>query len=104
MEKCDASTRKMVLDFGFWLAQGEMDKAFRYLSLSVYSVMVRHLIYVSQFPFLFSCIRSIQSETVWMNLAKMCVQTGQNLGEFLLVLLRKFATQILQNMGIYYPF
>ncbi|CAD7091727.1 unnamed protein product [Hermetia illucens] len=25
----------------------------------------------------FRCIRSIQSEVVWMNLAKMCVQTGR---------------------------
>lgn len=49
---CDGSTRQMVLDFSLHVAQGNMDQAFR-------------------------CIRSIQSDGVWQNLAKMCVHTGR---------------------------
>ncbi|XP_055684546.1 intraflagellar transport protein 140 homolog [Lutzomyia longipalpis] len=52
LEKCDPSTRKMVLDFSLNVAQGNMDHAFR-------------------------CIKSIQSEAVWRNLAQMCVHTGR---------------------------
>ncbi|GAB0089345.1 intraflagellar transport protein 140 homolog [Sergentomyia squamirostris] len=52
LEKCDSSTRKMVLDFSLNVAQGNMDHAFR-------------------------CIKSIQSEAVWRNLAQMCVHTGR---------------------------
>lgn len=47
----DAATRKMVLDFSLNVAQGNLDQAF-------------------------FCIRSLQSETVWTNLAKMCVHSG----------------------------
>lgn len=49
---CDDTTRLMVLDFSLHVAQGNMDQAFR-------------------------CIRSIQSDGVWQNLAKMCVHTGR---------------------------
>ena len=42
----------MILDFSLLVAEGNMDMAFR-------------------------CIRSIQSESVWSNLARMCVQTGR---------------------------
>ncbi|XP_055383288.1 intraflagellar transport protein 140 homolog [Condylostylus longicornis] len=52
LENCDENTRKMVLDFSLNVALGNMDMAFR-------------------------CIRSIQSEVVWKNLARMCVQTGR---------------------------
>lgn len=52
MENCDVATRKMVLDFSLLVSEGNMDQAFR-------------------------CIRSIQSESVWNNLARMCVQTGR---------------------------
>ncbi|XP_055845818.1 intraflagellar transport protein 140 homolog [Episyrphus balteatus] len=52
LENCDENTRKMVLNFSLNVAEGNMDLAYR-------------------------CIRSIQSEVVWTNLAKMCVQTGR---------------------------
>lgn len=52
LQSTDAATRKMVLDFSFNVAQGNLDQAF-------------------------ICIRSLQSEAVWSNLAKMCVQTGR---------------------------
>lgn len=52
IDATDAVTRKMVLDFSLLVAEGNMDQAFR-------------------------CIRSIQSESVWQNLARMCVQTGR---------------------------
>lgn len=52
LENTDAPTRKMVLDFSLNVAQGNLDQAF-------------------------ICIRSLQSEAVWSNLAKMCVQTGR---------------------------
>lgn len=50
LENCDPHTSRMVLDFSLNIAQGNMDQAFRN-------------------------IRSIQSEAVWENLARMCVQT-----------------------------
>lgn len=50
LENCDAATRKMVLDFSLNVAIGNMDVAFQ-------------------------CIRSLESEAVWNNLAKKCVQT-----------------------------
>ncbi|XP_037026669.1 intraflagellar transport protein 140 homolog [Bradysia coprophila] len=49
---CDDASRRMVLDFSLHVAQGNMDQAFR-------------------------CIRSIQSDGVWQNLATMCVHTGR---------------------------
>jgi intraflagellar transport protein 140 len=52
LEDSDAETRKMVLDFSLNVAQGNLDQAF-------------------------ICIRSLESEAVWSNLAKMCVQTGR---------------------------
>ncbi|KAJ6640265.1 Intraflagellar transport protein 140 like [Pseudolycoriella hygida] len=52
LTKCDTSTRQMVIDFSLHVVQGNMDQAFR-------------------------CIRSIQSDGVWQNLAKMCVHTGR---------------------------
>lgn len=52
MEQCSDETRKTVLDFSINIALSKMDEAF-------------------------SCIRSIQSEAVWMNLTKMCVNTGR---------------------------
>lgn len=52
LQNSDAATRKMVLDFSLNVAQGNLDQAF-------------------------ICIRSLQSEAVWNNLAKMCVQTGR---------------------------
>ncbi|CAO1309472.1 unnamed protein product [Diamesa hyperborea] len=52
LQSSDAATRKMVLNFSFAVAQGNMDQAF-------------------------ICIRSLQSEAVWTNLSKMCVQTGR---------------------------
>lgn len=52
LQATDAVTRKMVLDFSLNVAQGNLDQAF-------------------------ICIRSLQSEAVWSNLAKMCVQTGR---------------------------
>ncbi|XP_050099800.1 intraflagellar transport protein 140 homolog [Anopheles aquasalis] len=52
LEECDLVTRGMVLNFSLNVAQENMDQAF-------------------------SCIRSLRSDTVWMNLAKLCVQTGR---------------------------
>lgn len=52
LENTDANTRKMVLDFSLNVAQGNLDQAF-------------------------FCIRSLTSEAVWHNLARMCVQTGR---------------------------
>lgn len=52
LEDSDSATRKMVLDFSLNVAQGNLDQAF-------------------------VCIRSLQSEAVWKNLARMCVQTGR---------------------------
>lgn len=52
LQNTDAATRKMVLDFSLNVAQGNLDQAF-------------------------ICIRSLQSEAVWNNLAKMCVTTGR---------------------------
>uniref|UniRef100_A0AAG5DP30 Uncharacterized protein n=1 Tax=Anopheles atroparvus TaxID=41427 RepID=A0AAG5DP30_ANOAO len=52
LETCDLATRGMVLNFSLNVAQENMDQAF-------------------------SCIRSLRSDTVWMNLARLCVQTGR---------------------------
>ena len=52
LEDCDSATRKKVMDFSLHIAQENMDQAF-------------------------SCIRSLKSDTVWNNLAKLCVQTGR---------------------------
>lgn len=52
IETTSEKNRKLILDFSIFIADGKMDEAFR-------------------------CIRSIQSETVWENLAKKCVQTGR---------------------------
>lgn len=52
IETCDEPTRCTVLDFSLHVACGNMDQAFR-------------------------CIRSIRSESVWENLARMCVHTGR---------------------------
>lgn len=52
MEQCDSSTRKMILDFSLHVALGNMDQAFR-------------------------CIRFLQSDAIWNNLAEMCVTTGR---------------------------
>ncbi|XP_058813913.1 intraflagellar transport protein 140 homolog [Topomyia yanbarensis] len=52
MEHCDVVTRNMVLNFSLNVAQENMDQAF-------------------------SCIRSLKSDTVWTNLAKLCVHTGR---------------------------
>lgn len=52
IETTSEENRKLILDFSIYIADGKMDEAFR-------------------------CIRSIQSETVWENLAKKCVQTGR---------------------------
>lgn len=52
LQNTDEDTRKMVLNFSINVAQGNLDQAF-------------------------ICIRSLQSEAVWSNLAKMCVQTGR---------------------------
>lgn len=52
LENCDETTKQMVLNFSLHIANGNMDQAFL-------------------------CIRSIQSEAVWQNLACMCVQTGR---------------------------
>jgi intraflagellar transport protein 140 len=52
LENTDDATRKMVLDFSLNVAQGNLDQAF-------------------------FCIRSLTSEAVWHNLARMCVQTGR---------------------------
>ncbi|XP_055586637.1 intraflagellar transport protein 140 homolog [Uranotaenia lowii] len=52
LEDCDVATRNMVLNFSLNVAQENMDQAF-------------------------SCIRSLKSDTVWRNLAKLCVNTGR---------------------------
>lgn len=52
IETCNEDTRKLILDFSLFIADGKMDEAFR-------------------------CIRSIQSNAVWDNLARMCVRTGR---------------------------
>ncbi|XP_054730217.1 intraflagellar transport protein 140 homolog [Anastrepha obliqua] len=52
LNKCDENVRKMVLNFSLHIAEGNMDLAYR-------------------------CIRSIQSPTIWTNLAKMCVKTNR---------------------------
>lgn len=52
IEACNESTRKLILDFSLFIADGKMDEAFR-------------------------CIRSIQSNVVWENLARMCVRSGR---------------------------
>ncbi|XP_031624107.1 intraflagellar transport protein 140 homolog isoform X2 [Contarinia nasturtii] len=52
IETTSETNRKLILDFSIFIADGKMDEAFR-------------------------CIRSIQSETVWENLARKCVQTGR---------------------------
>ncbi|EAT45838.1 AAEL002943-PA [Aedes aegypti] len=52
LEDCDLTTRNMVLNFSLNVAQENMDQAF-------------------------SCIRSLKSDTVWTNLAKLCVHTGR---------------------------
>ncbi|XP_055541505.1 intraflagellar transport protein 140 homolog [Wyeomyia smithii] len=52
LEHCDVITRNMVLNFSLNVAQENMDQAF-------------------------SCIRSLKSDTVWTNLAKLCVHTGR---------------------------
>lgn len=50
LDNIDESVRKMILDFSLNIAQGNLDQAF-------------------------ACIRSLKSETIWDNLARMCVQT-----------------------------
>uniref|UniRef100_A0A182RYS9 WD_REPEATS_REGION domain-containing protein n=1 Tax=Anopheles funestus TaxID=62324 RepID=A0A182RYS9_ANOFN len=52
LDACDLATREMVLNFSLNVAQENMDQAF-------------------------SCIRSLRSDTVWANLARLCVQTGR---------------------------
>lgn len=52
LHNTDVATRKMVLDFSLNVSLGNLDQAF-------------------------FCIRSLQSEAVWNNLARMCVQTGR---------------------------
>lgn len=52
LENCDVKTRQIILNFSLYMAVGNMDQAFM-------------------------CIRSIQSEAVWNNLARMCVKTGR---------------------------
>uniref|UniRef100_A0A182S5V1 Uncharacterized protein n=1 Tax=Anopheles maculatus TaxID=74869 RepID=A0A182S5V1_9DIPT len=52
LDTCDLATREMVLNFSLNVAQENMDQAF-------------------------SCIRSLRSDTVWANLARLCVQTGR---------------------------
>lgn len=52
IETISESNRRHIMDFSIYIADGKMDEAFR-------------------------CIRSIQSDTVWENLAKKCVQTGR---------------------------
>lgn len=52
LQSTDKTTRKMVLDFSLNVSLGNLDQAF-------------------------FCIRSLQSEAVWNNLARMCVQTGR---------------------------
>lgn len=52
IETTGETNRKLILDFSIFIADGKTDEAFR-------------------------CIRSIQSDTVWENLAKKCVHTGR---------------------------
>lgn len=52
LQQCDAATRKQVLNFSLYVAEGNMDLAYR-------------------------SIRSIQSKVIWTNLAKMCVHTNR---------------------------
>ncbi|XP_058442990.1 intraflagellar transport protein 140 homolog isoform X2 [Malaya genurostris] len=52
MDHCDIVTKNMILNFSLNVAQENMDLAF-------------------------SCIRSLKSDTVWTNLAKLCVHTGR---------------------------
>lgn len=52
LKNCDEKTRQMVLNFSLHLAEGNMDLAYR-------------------------SIRSIQSQAIWTNLAKMCVTTSR---------------------------
>ncbi|KAH8241845.1 hypothetical protein KR026_007077 [Drosophila bipectinata] len=52
LQQCDAVTRKQVLNFSLYVAEGNMDLAYR-------------------------SIRSIQSKVIWTNLAKMCVHTNR---------------------------
>lgn len=52
IESSPPATRTLILDFSIFVADGKMDEAFR-------------------------CIRSIQSDGVWKNLAQMCVKTGR---------------------------
>ncbi|KAH8412279.1 hypothetical protein KR009_000984 [Drosophila setifemur] len=52
LQQCDAVTRKQVLNFSLYVAEGNMDLAYRN-------------------------IRSIQSKVIWTNLAKMCVHTNR---------------------------
>lgn len=49
---CDSATKKAILDFSFYLSMANMDEAFK-------------------------AIKTIQSETVWKSLARMCVKTKQ---------------------------
>ncbi|XP_025043975.2 intraflagellar transport protein 140 homolog isoform X2 [Pelodiscus sinensis] len=50
LEECDKATREAMLNFSFYLTIGDMDEAFR-------------------------AIKLIKSETVWENMARMCVKT-----------------------------
>lgn len=52
IEVTNEVNRKLILDFSVFIADGKMDEAFR-------------------------CIRSIQSDVVWENLARKCVHTGR---------------------------
>jgi len=52
LQQCDPVTRKQVLNFSLYVAEGNMDLAYR-------------------------SIRSIQSKVIWTNLAKMCVHTNR---------------------------
>ncbi|XP_016956746.1 intraflagellar transport protein 140 homolog [Drosophila biarmipes] len=52
LQQCDPVTRKQVLNFSLYVAEGNMDMAYR-------------------------SIRSIQSKVIWTNLAKMCVHTNR---------------------------
>nr|NP_995608.1 reduced mechanoreceptor potential A, isoform B [Drosophila melanogaster]AAS64635.1 reduced mechanoreceptor potential A, isoform B [Drosophila melanogaster] len=52
LQQCNPVTRKQVLNFSLYVAEGNMDMAYR-------------------------SIRSIQSKVIWTNLAKMCVHTNR---------------------------
>ncbi|XP_017021858.1 intraflagellar transport protein 140 homolog [Drosophila kikkawai] len=52
LQQCDPVTRKQVLNFSLYVAEGNMDLAYR-------------------------SIRSIQSKVIWTNLARMCVHTNR---------------------------